>query len=203
MRKFLKYLVLAACVMTVSCNDDDDAFCGLENPERFIAQIETVSETYAVDEPLFINGEVSSMVFNSCDGGNFELITNNLVFRDALFVLKLKEDVDGFNADVVDDVEVTYFTGEELDSTCNGAIEFAPELSGDNNTYNYRLSLAVSEPGDYVIINGFNLVFTDEANNNAQIFDTYNTLDNFITFEACDNIFTREGTDDFYFFTIQ
>ena len=205
MKKYLKFLILAPCLMAVLCEDiDDDVPCGLLDPEPFVAEIETLSATYDVDEPIFIYGETSSLVTNTCNvDAEPDLVTDSSFFRDAIFVLRLKEDSDGFNAEVVENVDVTYIIGEERQPSCVGIIEYNPELSEDNFAYMYRISLAVSEPGDYVIVSANNFVYSAEVANNSEIFETYNTLDNSIIFAGCSNTFFRFGTDDFYFFTIQ
>ena len=39
--------------------------------------------------------------------------------------------------------------------------------------------------------------------NNAQIFDDYNTLGDVIKFSNCGDVYTRNGTDGHYFFSVE
>ncbi len=196
--------MLLIVLMALSCDSVDNDICGFERPDPFVASIENVSETYATDEAIFLTGEISSMVPNTCNQNNTpDLVTDNTLLRDAIFVLKLNDSLFELNAEIVGNIEVNYIIGEQFNSSCFGAIEYVPELSEDNLIYSYRLSITISEPGDYVIVNGFNLVYTTEENNNVQIFEPYNTLGNIIKFDGCDNTFTRVGTQDQYFFTVE
>lgn len=204
MRKQIKFLVLAPCLMAVLCEDIDDE-CGLlADPEPFVAMIETVSQTYAANEIFFINGETSSMLSNSCNDNNAtELVTDNLLFRDAIYILKFNNTLGDLNAELAQNVDINYTLGEEFSGNyCFNAFEYIPELSQDNLTYNYRLGISINELGDYVIISARNLIFTSEEENNAQIFEPYNTLDDNIKFASCGDIFTRNGTQGHYFFRV-
>ena len=118
------------------------------------------------------------------------------MFKGGLFLLKLTNDISGLNAEVYSDYELNYSLGESFTTNnCNNSISTIPELADDNLTYNYMLSIAIATPGDYCIVNAFGSNFNFESENNAQIFNDYNTLENEIKFDDCDVTFTRTGTD--------
>jgi hypothetical protein len=204
MKSNLKFLLLAPLFMAILC-EDDDYICGLEQPEAYIVNVENSAETYAVNEMIFINSQISSNLVNSCTPETEpELIVDNTVFIDGVFVLKLNNSLSGLNAEVSQGFEVTYNLGEAFNGDfCSNAIRYLPELSNDNLTYNYRLGISITTPGDYCIVNVYNNTFNTEQENNAQIFEVYNTLGDVIKFSNCGDVYTRNGTEDFYFFSVQ
>ncbi|MGV6831035.1 MAG: hypothetical protein ACWA5P_05695 [bacterium] len=204
MKKNLRILMLAPCLLAVLCDPDEDV-CGLDDPEPFVVNVENISETYSTSETIWLDGETSAFVVNGCtETDEAELVLDESVFLDALFVLKLGNENQSLNATVSSSYNVSIQTGEAFTGNyCLDAIEYTPELSDDQNTYNYRLGITVTEPGDYCIVNARNSFFDFNDENNAQIFQEYNTLeDDKIKFENCDVTYTRDGTNGFYFFRI-
>ena len=204
MQKNLKFIFLAPLFMAVLCEDISDD-CGIENPEAYIVNVENSAESYTLGETFWLNSETSSELINYCNTSEeTEIIFDNFLFLDALFVLKLNSTSSDYNAEIAQDVEVIYDIGEDFNGDyCLDAIECLPELSEDNLVYQYRLGVSISTPGDYCIVNGRNSFFNLEQENNAQIFELYNTLNNTIKFENCENMYTRNGTEGFYFFRVQ
>lgn len=204
MKKSLKFIFLAPLFLAVLCEDDLDK-CGLEEPETYIVNTENIAESYSSGETIWVNSEISSELINYCNSEDEkEIIFDDFIFLDALFVLKLGSSLSEFNAQIAEGVEVTYDIGDEYKGDyCLDAIEFLPALTEDNLLYQYRLGLAISTPGDYCIVNARNSSFNLEQENNDQIFEAYNTLNNTIKFENCDNTYTRNGTEGFYFFRVQ
>ena len=204
MKSNLKFILLAPFFLAILCESDDDD-CGLEQREAYIVNVENIADTYAIDEPIFINSQISSELVNFCTPGNVpEIIVDNTIFIDGVFVLKLNNTLANLNAEVSQDFTVAYNLGEAYnDSFCLNAIRCLPELADDNLTYNYRLGIAISSPGDYCIVNTFDSNFNLEQDNNAQIFEEYNTLGDVIKFSDCETTYTRIGTDGFYFFTVE
>ena len=204
MKSNLKFLMLAPFFMAILCESVDDT-CGIEDPEAYVVNVENIAESYAVDETIFINSQVSSMLINSCTPSDEpELIADRTVFLDALFMLKLNNTLTDFNAEISQEYEVTYELGEAFNGNyCLNAIEYLPELADDNLTYNYRFGVSINTPGDYCIVNARNSMLNTGQENNAQIFDNYNTLGDVIKFSDCGNNYTRNGTDGFYFFTVE
>lgn len=204
MKSNLKFILLAPLFMAILCESDNDD-CRLEQREAYIVNVENIADTYAIDEPIFINSQISSELVNFCTPGNEpELIVDNTIFIDGVFVLKLNNTLANLNAEVSQDFTVTYSLGEAYNNNfCLNAIRYLPELADDNSTYNYRLGISINTPGDYCIVYAQNNAFNTEQENNAQIFDTYNTLGDVIKFSNCGITFTRNGTDGFYFFTVE
>lgn len=204
MKSNLKFLLLAPLFMAFQCESDDDP-CGLEQPEAYIVNVENTAETYAVNDVIFINSSISSELVDRCSPENEpELVVDNTLFIDGVFVLKLNSSLADLNAEVSQDFEVTYNLGEAFNGDfCLNAIAYLPELSNDNLTYNYRLGISITTPGDYCIVNAYNNRFNADQENNAQIFDDYNTLGDVIKFSNCGDVYTRNGTDGHYFFSVE
>lgn len=190
--------------MSFQCDDDLD-ICGYEEPEPFIINVENINNTYALDETIWLNSEISSMLINFCTENEApELVTDANLFLDGLFVLKLNNDLSDLNAQVSDNVTITYSLGEAFEwDLCLNSIDYLPELTQDNMSYAYRLGIAVSSPGDYCIVNARNSRFNTLQDNNDQIFSAYNTLNDRILFEDCGTTYTRNETENYYFFSIQ
>ena len=203
MKKNIKFLLLAPFLMAILCESDDNT-CGLSDPDSYIINVENVAGNYSIGEIFWLNSEISSELFNYCNDDNEqEIIVDNTIFLDALFILKLNNSLTDLNAEVSQDFNVTYDIGEAFNGDyCLDAIEYLPELSNDNLTYKYRFGLSINSPGEYCIVNARNSSFNLEQENNAQIFEPYNTLNNTIKFTNCGNTYTRNGTQDYYFFTI-
>nr|WP_321244711.1 hypothetical protein [uncultured Psychroserpens sp.] len=204
MKSNLKFFLLAPFFMAILCESVDDT-CGVESPEAYVVNVENIAESYAVDETIFINSQISSQLVNTCTPGTEpELIVDNTIFIDGVFVLKLNSSLTNLNAEVSQDYTVIYSIGEAANiDACTNSIRYLPELADDNSTYNYRLGISINTPGDYCIVNAQNNAFNTEQENNAQIFDAYNTLGDVIKFSNCGTTFTRNGTDNFYFFTVE
>jgi hypothetical protein len=204
MKKNLKFLLLAPFLMAILCESDDDT-CGFSEPDTYIVNVENSAETYIVGETIWLNSQVSSELSYSCnDNNDQELVLDNTLFLDGLFILKLNNSLTNLNAQVSQDFTVAYDIGAVFfGNYCSEFFEYLPELSDDNLTYNYRLGISMSEPGDYCIVNARNSFFNLDQENNAQVFTSYNTLDDTIKFENCGVTYTRNGTQGYYFFTIQ
>ena len=201
--KKLKFLCLAPCFLAAICDPADDP-CGLSEPENYVITVENISKFYAVNETIWLNSEVSSKLFNSCDESeNEEIIYDSAVFLDGIFVLKLNNQSE-FNAIIVPELTVNYDVGTNFSNDrCIEAINYLPILSSDNSFYNYRVGVSINAPGDYCIVSARSSLFNSDDENNAEIFEAYNTLDNKIKFNSCETILTRNGTEGHYFFTIQ
>ena len=204
MKKNLKFLMLAPFLMAILC-EGDDYICGLSDPDSYILNVENIEETYAIGETFWLNSETSSELFNYCNDDNKqEIIVDNTIFIDALFILKLNNSLTDLNAEVSQDFNVNYDIGNAFNgSYCLEALEYLPELSEDSLTYKYRFSISMNSPGNYCIVSAINSSFNIEQENNAQIFEPYNTLNNTIKFTNCGNIYTRNGTQGYYFFSVQ
>jgi hypothetical protein len=198
-----RILLLVPFLMAMQC-DEDEIPCGVEFTNNYSVNVENINETYASGETIWFNAEVSSELNNSCNNNQSEVIFDSTIFATGFFVLKLTDEFDNLNAKVVQDFNVTYSIGEELSSNfCVEFVYFIPELSEDNLTYNYRVGIEVSEPGDYCVVAAFSNNFDNlQQENNAQIFESYNSLDNDIKFMSCNNTITRNGTDGHYFFSV-
>ena len=203
MKRNFKFLLLAPLLMAILC-ESDDYTCGLSEPENYIINVENIAENYAIGETFWLNSETSSLLFNSCnDNDEQELVIDNTVFIDGLFILKLNNSLTGLNADVSQDFNVTYDLGNAFNGNyCLEALEYLPELSDDNLTYKYRFGLSINSPGDYCIVNVRSSSFNLEQENNDQIFEPYNTLNNTIKFINCGDTYTRNQTQG-YFFSVQ
>ncbi|WP_282042884.1 hypothetical protein [Winogradskyella flava] len=204
MKKHLKFLVLAPCLFAVLC-EEDDLVCGYSEPETYTLNIENISEVYPADETIWLNAETSALLFDICDEDEeLEAVDNPEQFASGMFILKLNSELGDLNAEIAQDYSVGYTLGEGFNIvSCLEAITVIPVLSADNQTYNYRLGLSVSTPGDYCIVNTFNNNFNIEGTNNSDIFGPYNTLDNRIRFQNCEDIFTRTGTEGHFFFSVE
>ena len=125
---------------------------------------------FPLAEKSLINSEISSELFNYCNDDNEqEIIVDNTIFLDALFILKLNNSLTDLNAEVSQDFNVIYDIGEAFNGDyCLDAIEYLPELSNDNLTYKYRFGLSINSPGEYCIVNARNSSFNLEQENNAQ-----------------------------------
>jgi hypothetical protein len=108
------------------------------------------------------------------------------------------------NAEVVQDFNVTYSIGEELSRNfCAEFVYFITELSEDTLTYNYRVGISIDVPGDYCVVPAFSNNFDDlQQENNAQIFETYNSLGDDVKFTSCNDTYTRSGATGQYFFSV-
>lgn len=202
MKNYLKVVVLAPCLLAAFCDPLDE--CGLDSPETYIVNVENISETYAENETIWLRAQTSSKLIDGCtETTEPELITDPEVFIDGLFVLKLNN-ASELNAQVFTNVAVSYDIGEIYTfNACSNAINYLPELTDDNLYYEYRLGFSIGTPGDYCIVSARDSFFNTDNQNNAGIFDAYNTLDDKIKFENCEDIYTRNGTDGHYFFRIQ
>ncbi|BAO77651.1 hypothetical protein WPG_3421 [Winogradskyella sp. PG-2] len=192
--------------MSVICDPfDDEIACGYSDPEIYTIDIENTSEIYTENETIFLNAQTSSMLFDECDETEELMVIDDATeFNGGFFLLKLNNELSGLNAQLVEDYSVEYSLGEPfLVGNCLKSIRSLPVLSDDNLTYNYRLGLSVSNPGDYCIVNTNNFNFNIEVENNAQVYNTYNTLDNEIKFNRCGDVYTRTGTEGHYFFRVQ
>lgn len=190
--------------MAFQCEEEELECAGAaEFANNFSVSVENLNETYASGETIWFNGEVSSELINICDGLP-EIILDQDTFVTGFFVIKLTNSLVDLNAEVVQNYDVTYNIGEELISTsCAEFVYLTPELSDDNLSYNYRVGISLNEPGDYAVVATFANNFEGfEQNNNAEIFDLYNTLNNTIKFTSCDLTYTRTGTNGHYFFSV-
>jgi len=167
--------------MAIFCESEDDS-CGFSDSEAYIINVEDIAVTYAINETFWLNYETSSKLFNNCNNvEEQELVTDKTMFLDALFILKLNNSLTDLNAEVSQDFEVIYNIGKNFNGNyCINGIECLPELADDNLTYKYRLGFSMNTPGDYCIVNARNSSFNLEQENNAQVFEPYNTLDNTI-----------------------
>lgn len=204
MKKNLKFLLLAPCLMAILCEDATDQ-CGLEEAEAYELNVENISETYSQNEIIWLNAQTSSMIIDNCTATNEpELILETEVFLDGIFVLKLNDNLEGLNADISQNVIVNYNIGETYNfNGCNDAIDYLPILTDDNLFYEYRIGVSIETPGDYCIVSSRDSNFNITIENNAQVFNNYNNLDNNIKFESCGTVYTRNGTDGHYFFRIE
>lgn len=196
--------MLAPCLLAVFC-DPEEGICGLDDPEPFVINVDNISESYTTTEPIWLDGETSSFVLNDCtDTDETELVLDESVFLEGLFILRLGNENQSLNATVANNYSIAIETGESFTGNyCLDAIEFIPELSDNQDTYNYRLGITITEPGNYCIVNARNSFFDFNDDNNAEIFQDYNTLeDDKIKFVNCDITYTREGINGFYFFRI-
>lgn len=202
MKRNLKFLLLSPFLMAILCEPEED-ICGIDNPESYIVNVENNAESYEQNETIWLNARTTSMLIDSCtDLQEPELITDAEVFLDGLFVLKLNNS-SMLNAQIFNDAEVIYDIGEAYSfNSCSNAINCLPELTDDNQFYQYRLGISVNTPGDYCIVNARDSYFNLEQENNANIFSSYNTLEDRIRFQNCGDTYTRNGTDGFYFFSI-
>ena len=202
MKRNLKFLLLSPLLMAILCEPEDDV-CGVDNPDSYIVNVENNAETYEQNETIWLNARTTSMLIDFCtETEEPELITNAEVFLDGLFVLKLNNS-SMLNAQVFNDAEVIYDIGEAYSfNSCSNAINFLPQLTDDNQFYQYRLGISFNTPGDYCIVNARDSYFILEQENNANIFSSYNTLEDRIRFQNCGDTYTRNGTDGFYFFSI-
>lgn len=203
MNKNLKFVFIAPLFMAVLCDPNEDA-CGLKAPEAFVLNVENTTETYAVNETIWLNAQISSMLVDFCtDTETPELVTDPQVFIDGVFILKLNNQAE-LNAQVVTDADVNFDIGEPFSfNSCLESINCLPELTEDKQFYHYRIGVSINTPGDYCIVNAINNALNPIIPNNAQIFETYNTLEDKIKFQSCNTTFTRNGTVGHYFFRIQ
>jgi hypothetical protein len=190
--------------MAVLC-EEEAIVCGFSDPEPYTLTVENISETYTLGETLWLNAQTSSMLFDECDETEeLVLVTDATEFRGGFFLLKLNNELTGLNAEFIDDFEVEYSLGEPfLIPSCLESVSSLPVLAEDNLTYNYSLGIVINTPGDYCIVNTFDLNFDISLENNAEVFDAYNTLDDKIKFDVCGDIYTRNGTEGHYFFSVQ
>jgi len=204
MRKNRKFLVLLLCLCSAICDPIDDA-CGFDEPESYQVTIENVAETYLQNETIWVSAQTSSMLIDFCtDNNDSVIIEDAALFTDGLFVLKLNDNLEGLNAEVVLDASITYSKGQSLTfDACSDAISHTPVITDDNLTYEYRLGLSVTSPGDYCIVSATANNFDLSVVNNAFIFENYNNLDDKIKFLSCGITFIRDGTDGHYFFRVE
>jgi hypothetical protein len=203
MKNKLIGLCLAPFLMAIQCEEDEVA-CGVEFTNNYSVNVENTSETYASGETVWFNGEVSSELENSCNDNQPEVVFDSTLFTTGFFVLKLTDEFVNLNAELVQDYDVTYSVGEELNPNyCAEFVYFTTELSEDNLTYSYRVGISVNAPGDYCVVAAFRNDFDNlQQDNNDQIFEPYNSLEDNIKFESCNNTYTRNGTDGHYFFSV-
>ncbi|WP_299128967.1 hypothetical protein [uncultured Winogradskyella sp.] len=206
MKKHLKILVLVPCLFAALCDPIEDN-CTLiyEDPETYTMIIESTSDTFMPDETIWIDAKTSSSLINICDeNAEPQLVTDNEVFFDGFYVLKLNDNLENLNAELAEGITVVYDIGESFTfNDCNNSINILPELTDDNQFYQYRIGLSVSTPGDYCVVSSRKNNFIINQDNNSSIFDNYNTLNNVIRFDECNFPFAREGTEGHYFFKIE
>lgn len=198
-----RILLLVPFLMAMQC-DEDEISCGVEFTNNYSVTIENINDTYPSGETIWFNVEVSSELDNSCNNNQPEVVFDSTIFATGFFVLKLTNELVNLNAELVQNVNVSYSVGEELSSIyCVEFIYFTPELSEDNLTYNYRVGISIDEPGDYCVVPAFSNNFDNlQEDNNVQIFETYNSLGDDIKFTSCNSTYTRSGTDGQYFFSV-
>lgn len=203
MKKHLKFVFLAPLFMAVLCDPNDDT-CLLEEPEAYVINVENITETYTTEDTIWLNAKTSAMLIDNCnDTQESVFIDDPGVFIDGVFILKLNNQAEQ-NAQVVTDANVNFDIGEPFSfNSCLESITCLPELTEDNQFYQYRIGISINTPGDYCIVNAINNALNPNIPNNAQIFETYNTLEDKIIFQSCNTTFTRNGTDGHYFFTVQ
>lgn len=203
MKKNLKFLLLAPFLTAILCESDDD-ICAVSAPENLILNVENITESYNVGEIINMNGELSSELSNNCsDEDDTEIIYDNDIFANGLFILKLTDQLENINAIVVQDYEVIYSEGSAIsDNNCTDYIYFVPDLSENQLTYNYRLGISINVPGDYCIVNSLTSNFNVDQENNLEIFEPYNSLDNIIKFNSCEIEFTRSEMQNYYFLRV-
>jgi hypothetical protein len=198
-----RILLLVPFLMAMQC-DEDEVSCGPEFVNDYEVNVENLNETYAVAETIWFNGEVSSELPDRCDPNSTEVVLDSNIFVTGFFVLKLTNELNNVNAEIVEDYDVTFSVGEAFSSDfCVEFVHFSPELSEDNLTHNYRVGISINEPGDYCVVPAFRNNFDGlQEGNNALIFDSYNNLDNAIKFVSCNDTYTRTGMDGQYFFNV-
>jgi hypothetical protein len=201
MRKHLKFLLLVPFLFAVIC-ESDDYVCGVQEPEPFILNVENINETYAPNEIIWINAQTTSMLIDGCtETTDPEIIMDSKVFLDGIFILKLGS-FSGLNSKVFEDATIIYELGSSSNSDSCRSIQILPELTQDNLFYNYRIGISVPSIGDYCIVSARSNYFNLQSENNAQIFTTYDSLNNDIKFQSCGNTFTRSGALGNYFFRV-
>ena len=205
MKKHLKFLVLVPCLFAAICDPFDDDGCGIPEPEPYELNIENISETYIQNETIWINSKTSSMVIDNCTSQEEpELIADAEVFIDGVFILKLNDNLNELNAEVITDANIIYDIGEPYSfNACSEAMHFLPVLTDDNQFYEYRIGISITNPGDYCIVNARDSFYNSDNENNAQLYEPYNLLNDRIKFDSCGDTYTRIGTDDYYFFRIE
>lgn len=205
MKKCLKFLILFPCLFSVLCDPDDDDICGFDDPEAYQVTIENVDEFYSPNETIWFNAKTSSLLLSYCTEANEpEFVDDSELFLGGFFVLKLNENLGGLNAEVITEINTIYDTGENYSfNACSESVSILPVLSQDNAFYQYRVGVSVNAPGDYCVVSSRNFSFDLQSENNASVFDIYNTLDNDIKFDSCGNTYTRNGTDGHYFFRVE
>ncbi|MDP5082065.1 MAG: hypothetical protein NWP87_05360, partial [Winogradskyella sp.] len=185
-----RILLLIPFLMAFQC-EEDEIPCGVEFANNYTVNVENINETYASSETIWFNGEVSSELDNSCNNNRPEVVFDSTIFVTGFFVLKLTNEFVNLNAEVVQDFNVTYSTGEELSRNfCVEFVYFTPELSEDNLSYNYRVGISIDEQGDYCIVPAFSDNFGMLQQNNNQIFAPYDKLDDNIKFTSCGATYT-------------
>ncbi|WP_298343116.1 hypothetical protein [uncultured Algibacter sp.] len=204
MKKYLKFVAIAPLFMAVLCEEDQEENCGFEPPEAYTVNIENTATTYAANETIWLNAQTSSMLIDNCsETENIELVTDSELFIDGLFILKLNNQTD-LNAEVFTDATINFDIGELFTfNACVESISYIPELTDNNQFYQYRLGVSVNTPGDYCVVSAYSNAFNLNTENNAQIFEAYNTLNDEIRFESCNTVFIRTGIDGHYFFRVQ
>lgn len=202
MKSNLKVFLFLPFLMAFQC-EEDEIQCVFAFTNNYNVSVENINETYSLGEMIWFNGSVSSELVDSCNNEP-EVILDRQLFATGFFVLKLTNNLNNLNALLAEDYNVTLSTGEAVSSiNCVDFVHVTPELSADNLSYNYRVGISLNEPGDYCVVaafqNNFDLM---QLNNNAQIFEPYNSLNDTIKFISCGDTFTRNGTSGHYFFTV-
>ncbi|WP_299122515.1 hypothetical protein [uncultured Winogradskyella sp.] len=198
MKKNLKFLLLAPLLMAILCGEEGDDFpCASVAPEFFL-EVENISESYDIDETIWIESEATSVLLNGCPGEDVRE-----VLGDGIFVLKLTNQLENLNAVVVQNYNVIYEFGSEYNTNfCFEYISYVPEYSENELAYKFRLGISINQPGDYCFVNARDSYFNLEQENNSEIFAPYDVLNNTIKFNSCAETFTRNGTQTHYFFRV-
>ncbi len=203
MRKRTWLILALPLFMSVLC-EEDEIRCGFEDFEGFDIMVENTQSSYAPDETIWFNASASSMLFNNCEEVGFQVATDPELFRDSFFILQLVNNTE-INAEVVD-ADIIYDLGDPYNfNVCNSSVNIEPVLNANNEEYNFRMGINISESGDYCIVLG-RYPFTSFNNGldiNSGIYDAYNNPDNDIKFISCNTTFTRENGSGIYYFKIE
>lgn len=206
MKKYISrfgIVAIAPLLMAIQCEEDD--FCGFDSFEGYSLSIENARANYAINDTIWVSGSVSSEQSFFCEGNEESRINlDQNEFRDAFFPLKL-ENSNRTNA-VVSTLDFDYVIdlGEAFDPNfCLDSYFVLPNLTQNQEQYQFRVGLVPKESGSYAITSVFSSVFTDMINLNLEVFQPFDGFEDALKFENCDDIYTRRNRDlSNFFFTI-
>ena len=170
-KKILMSLALAPLLLAFQCEEEELMNRQIFN--NFKVQI-SVNSTFAINDTIWLDGRVSTRVFDEATGDSIVFQEYNL--NDFLSVLKLKESQNnnGNSVDALDHFAIVSQIGTtSSDFFCeNSELSITSEISDDGSNFIYRIGLIPNALGDFVLSWNFESTILNDSRN-LEIIDNY------------------------------